>query len=427
MGGTILEREDELGSTARTAGDGAGSVVLISGEAGIGKSSLVEAIRRVLPAEGRLLVGYCDDLATPRVLGPLRDLIGSVGSTLTRALERRDRDEVLEALRDELGWTDHPTVLAVEDVHWADEATFDVLRYLVRRAARLPLVLVLTYRDDELSAGHPLRQLLGLASRVRPVRRLRLARLSAAAVRQLSAAADVGADIDADEVFAITSGNPYFVTEVLAAGDATTVPVTIADAVQARVAHLDPATLESLERLAVVPLGVQPWLIEALVPAGPAALAPAERHGLLAVTPSRVSFHHELIRRAVVDSMPTARRMAANRSVLAALLARPGTDVSRVMHHAAQAGDTAVILRYGPIAAEEASAAGARPAADPRATSRGEAVGGLRHRELHHRRPRRATPWRPKSALSSCGAATSRAPTAPPCAGGARRRGRRRG
>lgn len=354
----ILEREDELaalGSSVRDAGDGSGTVVLISGEAGIGKSSLVEAIRGVLPAEGRLLVGYCDDLATPRVLGPLRDLIGSVGTVLTRALERGDRGEVLEALRDELGRANHPTVLAVEDVHWADEATFDVLRYLVRRAAQLPLVLVLTYRDDELSTDHPLRQLLGLASRVGPVRRLRLARLTEAAVRRLSAAANA----DSDEVFAITSGNPYFVTEVLASGDATTVPLTIADAVQARTAHLDPATLEILERLAVVPSVVQRWLVEVLVPAGPAALAPAEQRGLIAVTPSQVGFRHELTRRAVVDSMPAARRMAANRSVLAALLARPGTDVSRVVHHAAQAGDSAVILQYGPIAARQASAAGA--------------------------------------------------------------------
>jgi DNA-binding CsgD family transcriptional regulator/tetratricopeptide (TPR) repeat protein len=358
MGGTILERDDELaalGSAARDAGDGAGSVVLVSGEAGIGKSSLVQSIRAVLPAEGRLLIGYCDDLATPRVLGPLRDLIGSVGAPLTRALERGDRGEVLEALRDEVGWAKHPTVLAVEDVHWADEATFDVLRYLVRRAAQLPLVLVLTYRDDELGTDHPLRQLLGLASRVGRVRRLPLARLTVAAVRRLSAAADV----DAEEVFAVTAGNPYFVAEVLAAGDAAAVPLTIADAVQARVAHLDPAALEIVERLAVVPSAVQRWLVEALVPAGPAALAAAEQRGLLTVTPSRVSFRHELARRAVVDTMPAARRVAANRSVLAALLARPGIEVSRVMHHAAQAGDTDAILHYGPIAAREASAAGA--------------------------------------------------------------------
>lgn len=363
MGRRILERDDELaalGSAARDAGDGVGTVVLVSGEAGIGKSSLVEAIRGVLPAEGRLLVGYCDDLATPRVLGPLRDLIGSVGTVLTSALERGDRAAVLEALRNELGWANHPTVLAIEDVHWADEATLDVLRYLVRRTARLPLVLVLTYRDDELGADHPLRQLLGLASRVERVRRLRLARLTADAVHRLSAAVDANVDrVYADEVYAVTSGNPYFVAEVLTAGDVSSVPLTIADAVRARLAHLDQGSLEILERLAVIPSAVQRWLVEALVPAGPGALAAAEQRGLLAVTPSRVSFRHELARRAVVDSMPAARRVVANREVLAALLARPGIEVSRVVHHAAQAGDSAAILHYGPIAAEEAAAAGA--------------------------------------------------------------------
>src|SRR5262245_286796 len=354
----ILERDDELAvlsSAARDAGDGVGSVVLISGEAGIGKSSLVQAIRTVLPAEGRLLVGYSDDLATPRVLGPLRDLIGSVGTALTTALERGDRGEVQEALRAELGWAQHPTGPAIEDVHRADEPDFDVLRYLVRRAPELPLLLVLTYRDDEVTADHGLQLLLGLASRVGRVHRLRPARLTIAAVQHLSAAANV----DADEVFAVTSGNPYFVAEVLAAGDTATVPLTIADAVRARVAHLDPVTVEILERLAVIPSAVQQWLVDVLVPAGPATLAPAEQRGLLTVTPSRISFRHELARRAVVDSMPTARRVAANRLVLAALLARPGIEVSRVVHHAAQAGDSDVIVRHGPIAAREAVAAGA--------------------------------------------------------------------
>src|SRR5689334_2644978 len=143
----MLEREHELAVLAAAAQDaaaGRGSVVLVCGEAGIGKSSLVEAARSVLPAEGRLLVGYCDDLATRRALA------GNVGTRLTRAIEDGgDRNRLLDALRAELDWTGHPTVLAIEDVHWADDATLDVLRFLVRRMAGLPAVLVLTYRDDE--------------------------------------------------------------------------------------------------------------------------------------------------------------------------------------------------------------------------------------------------------------------------------------
>jgi len=147
----ILEREAELSVLAAAVQDAAagnGSVVLISGEAGIGKSSLVEAVRAQLPAEGRLLIGYCDDLATPRTLGPFRDLVGSVGTELGRALaDGGDRDRLLAALRAELEWADHPAVLVVEDVHWADDATLDALRYLIRRIARLPADSTFTGSD----------------------------------------------------------------------------------------------------------------------------------------------------------------------------------------------------------------------------------------------------------------------------------------
>ena len=163
-------------------------MVLVFGEAGIGKSSLVEAVRAQLPAEGRMLVGYCDDLATPRTLGPFRDLVGSVGTELGHAVtDGGDRDRLLSALRAELDWPRHPAVLVIEDVHWADDATLDALRFLVRRIAGLPAVLVLTYRDDELGRDHALHGLLGLASRSERLRRLPLRRLSAEAVRRLSA------------------------------------------------------------------------------------------------------------------------------------------------------------------------------------------------------------------------------------------------
>lgn len=189
---TLLEREAELAvlrNVAREAAGGAGAVVLVSGEAGIGKSSLIAELLGVVPDGGRVLVGWCDHLATPRVLGPLRDLVGRVGPALADAVHSTDRSAVLDAIRDELDKAPGPTVLVVEDVHWADEATLDVLRFLLRRMASLRAVLVLTYRDDEVPSEHPLRQVLGLASRVVGVRRLRLARLSPAAVRPVWARA----------------------------------------------------------------------------------------------------------------------------------------------------------------------------------------------------------------------------------------------
>ena len=362
----ILERDAELSALAhavREAADRHGSVVLIMGEAGIGKSSLVEALRSHLPAEGRMLVGYCDDLATPRTLGPFRDLVGSVGTELSRAVtDGSERDRVLTALRTELTWPDHPTVLVIEDVHWADDATLDALRYLIRRIADLPAVLVLTYRDDELNRGHPLHGLLGQASRSDHVRRLPLRRLSQQAVRQLSA----GSPVDTNDLFALTSGNPFFVHELLASAQGERVPPTIADAVLARVRSLDLVTQDVLEQLAVVPSALDRWLVDALVPgAGQggegtvAALAAAEERGLLSVSPRKIAFRHELTRRAIAGSVPAARLLALNQRALAALIDHDGSDVSRIVHHAAQAGDQDAIVRYGPAAGRDAARAGA--------------------------------------------------------------------
>src|SRR5215469_8507157 len=360
----ILEREDELvvlTGAVRAAAGGHGSVVLVMGEAGIGKSSLVEAVRPHLPAEGRMFVGYCDDLATPRTLGPIQ--LGAQGGEHPVAVaavgDGSDRDRVLTALRTGLDWAEHPTVLVIEDIHWADDATLDALRYLIRRIADLPTVLILTYRDDELDREHPLHGLLGQASRSDHALHLPLRRLSPGAVRQLSA----GSPVDADDLFALTSGNPFLVQELLASAQGERVPRTIVDAVLARVSHLDPPVQDVLEQLAVIPSTLDRWLVDALVPdSGPgraAALAAAEQRGLLTVSTRRISFRHELTRRAIEGSLPAARLMALNQRVLDALAGRDGSDVSRIVHHAARAGDEDAIVAYGPVAARDAARAGA--------------------------------------------------------------------
>ena len=213
MTAALLERDAELRrlrETLRGAGQGRGSVVLVSGEAGIGKTSLVRAFAREASGSARVLVGACDDLVTPRTLGPFRDMAGGTGGPLAEAVEEvAGRDAVFGAVHQELAG--RPTVMVVEDVHWADDATLDVLRYLAWRIPALPSVLVLTYRDDELGDDHPLRRVLGaLASQEVP--RLVLAPLSAGAVQELSG----GRGADTGAVLAATAGNPFFVTEVLA-------------------------------------------------------------------------------------------------------------------------------------------------------------------------------------------------------------------
>jgi len=352
----MLERErelDELAAAGRAAAAGSGSVVLMYGEAGIGKSSLVRAMRSRLPAESRVLVGHCDDLATARILGPFRDLVGSVGSDLASALrDGSDRERIQTALLADLDRSGLPTALVIEDVHWADEATLDLLHYLVRRVVGLPVVLLLTYRDDEVGRDHPLHRLTGGTAIT--AHRILLHRLSPEAVHELSA----GGTVDADEVFAVTSGNPFFVSEVLASGSQR-VSRTVSDAVLARLAKLDEPTRDAVEQLSVVPTSVERDLVETLVPGGLIALQAAEERGLVEVRSARVTFRHELTRRAIVDTLPSVRRTDLNARVLAALTAEPGADLARIVHHAAECGDVAAIMRYGPQAGWDAAAGGA--------------------------------------------------------------------
>ena len=305
-------------------------------------------------------VGYCDDLATPRTLGRFRDLVGSVGTELSRAVtDGSDRDRVFAALRAELTWPEHPTVLVIEDVHWADDATLDALRYLIRRIADLPARPGphLPRRRAEPRAPAPWPAGRGVPQRPCP------ASAAAPAVAASRTGAQRGSSVDAHELFALTSRNPFFVHELLASAQGERVPPTIADAVLARVRSLDPSTQDVLEQLAVVPSGLERRLVDALVPVtgpgGVAALEAAEERGLLTVSTRKIAFRHELTRRAIADAVPAARLMALNQRVLAALLDHDGSDVSRIVHHAAQAGDQDAIIRYGRAAGRDAARAGA--------------------------------------------------------------------
>lgn len=155
-----------------------GRVLLVGGEAGVGKTTL---LRRFLEERGRsarVLWGACDPLFTPSPLGPLLAVAEGAGGELEAVVERGAMPyEVAAALANELR-ARAPTVFVLEDVHWADEATLDVLRLLARRAERVPALVVASYRDDELDRAHPLRIMLGELARSRTVGRVKLVRRS---------------------------------------------------------------------------------------------------------------------------------------------------------------------------------------------------------------------------------------------------------
>ncbi len=352
MRARLLERAaqlEALDAAVRDAEGGSSRLVLVSGEAGIGKTALLRAFMARHQHRVRLLFGACDDLLAPRAFGPLRDAAHS--GPLAQVLHDGDREAVYQALLAQLSGTAVPAVLVIEDLHWIDEATLDALRYVIRRLDRLRAVVVLSYRDDEIGPDHPVQLLLGGLSGV-PVSRLPLAPLSVSAVRRLSSEADV----DAAAVFAATRGNPFFVTETLAT-PSVRVPATVVDAVMWRMAGLTDHARDALAQLAVVPSHVERRLADQLLD-GLSTLVEAEHLGIIEVRPEGLAFRHEIARRAVAASLPASRRRSLNRRVLGALLDRPEPDHARIVHHAVAAGEIDVILEHGPPAAREAERLG---------------------------------------------------------------------
>src|SRR3954451_10800235 len=227
-----LER-DELLAVLKYALDsatsGEGQLVVLTGEAGAGKSALVRAFLAENAVGATIRVGACDPLTTPRPLGPLQDMAVQGTPMADALLKGLAPATTFALLLDELRGAATPTVLVVEDVHWADASTLDLLRYLARRIVDVPALVVVTYREDEGHIDQSARIMLGdIASGVGVARHV-VPPLSQDAVRRLSD----GTSIDAESLFMATEAKPFYVTEVLAAAPQE-IPVRIADVVLAR-------------------------------------------------------------------------------------------------------------------------------------------------------------------------------------------------
>ena len=343
----LLEREEQLGDLARWWSDaesGSGAIVLLAGAAGAGKTALIGAF-----SEGReTWTGWCDPLVTPRPLGPLIDLAAHLGPEV--GLAQGDPYAAYAALLAQLAARTQPVLVVIEDAHWADAATLDLLLFLGRRIGSTRTLIVVTFRDDETSPDQPLQRVLAELSRQQHVvHRLSVGPLSVDALVDLTA----GSELDAGDLFATTGGNPFFATEVIAAGGG--LPASVRDAVLGRLAALDGQARAIAEAVSIEPRGLSTELLTPWTGLDPEALDHPDLPKLLAVDRRAIRFTHELARRAVYDSLPDARRSRLHRSLLELLVATDSVDAARLAHHAIATGDAALVLPHARRAGLEAS------------------------------------------------------------------------
>lgn len=348
----LLERDRELavmGETLSEAVAGSGLGVAVSAEPGGGKTALVEAAYAD-PSPVRVLRGACDPLATPRPLGPFRDIAAAAGIAELRTSEVLLLSQVCEAVYDAL--REVPTVLVVEDLHWVDAASVEVLRFLARRLGAMPLSLVVTYRDDEVGPGHSARPLLGDFAGLERLTTLRLEPLSSAAVASLLE----GTPLVAEQVHALTAGNPFFVTEV-AKDPGRPLPASVRDAVLARTAAMAPEDFEVLQLAAAAPGRLDDRLLPALHVDLP-TLRRLHDTGLMQRDRGGLLFRHELARLAVESTIPAGGTARLHARLLDALERLEPHDPAVLTHHAVAAQDAARAGRHAREAAQEAARAG---------------------------------------------------------------------
>jgi DNA-binding CsgD family transcriptional regulator/tetratricopeptide (TPR) repeat protein len=364
----LLEREAPLAqltaSARRVERGGHGEVVLLRGEAGVGKTALVARFADHLEPRLRVLRGWCDPLGAPRPLGPLIDALAGMdpaaGSALGAAVDSGDTARIYRQLLSALGnggrW-----VWVIEDAHWADGATLDLVRFLARRISGLRLLLVISFRDDELAPMHPLAVMLGDLSNCPKVIRIELSALSLPAVATLAA----GSGVNAEQLHQISGGNPFFVTEVLAAGPAAltreALPRSVSEAVCGRLARLSAKGRDVAYAVAVWGPRADVALLDRMCADTRPALHECLGAGVLIADGDKVGFRHELARRATRAQIPDFDRIELHRRALTAL-SEPPIDpnmLAALAFHADEAGENDAAAHHGIAAADRAASLGA--------------------------------------------------------------------
>ncbi|HKH62384.1 MAG TPA: AAA family ATPase [Flavitalea sp.] len=354
----LIERDgffELLQTKLESVASGEGHCVLISGEAGIGKTSIVKAFYTDKKSSCNIYLGTCDDLFTPRPLAPLYDMLiqmqVSIGENNGKVV---DRVRLFTGFLNELENQTRTTLIIIEDVHWADEATLDFIKFLARRINQFHCLFILTYRDNEIRSNHPLRTVFG---QLPPdsFTRLRLTPLSREAVEKM--AKEKG--FKGENVYSISGGNPFYVTEILASYSVG-VPSNIKDSILSTYNRVDDETKSLWRILSVSPTGFELKYLERMAPSYAAAIHTCLELQIMVLKDRMLLFKHELFRRTIESSLSPMVRIALNKKIIDLFKEsfEQNREIERIIHHAKNANEYELVVTYAPMAAKQAASLG---------------------------------------------------------------------
>jgi DNA-binding CsgD family transcriptional regulator len=355
----LIERTEFLSllhQKFESVAEGEGHCVFVNGEAGIGKTSLVKIFCNEVKGDCKLYKGSCDSLFTPRPLAPLYDIMWQVNNNLTPGSHSIEERSVLFVnFFRELSREKEQTIIVFEDIHWADEATLDFIKFFARRIAELHCLFIVTCRDNEIEPLHPVRNMLG---QLPPdsFTRIQLTPLSREAVEKM--AQEKG--YKGEDVYSVSGGNPFYVTEILSSYSLG-VPESIKDAILSAYNRTGDKAREIWDLLSVIPSRLETKYLEKFQPLFNTAIESCLNHHILIISDGEIYFKHELFRRTIESLLSPLRRVELNKKILNILKEsfEQNGELERIVHHAKNANDYETVVRYAPVAAKNAATVGA--------------------------------------------------------------------
>ena len=355
----LIERDDfltALNNGFRRAASGDGHCFFIVGEAGIGKTSLVKTFLKEIEDECTEYVGACDSLFTPRPLAPLYDLALQINEDWVDKIESiSSRAELFTKFVQVLTHKQRPVVVVFEDIHWADEATLDFVKFFARRISRTKCLFILTCRDEEIKQQLPLRNVLGdLAPDT--FTRLELTPLSRQAVQKLADQKGY----DGEDVYSISAGNPFYVNEILASYSSG-IPNNVKDSILSVYNRLEEEAKNVWQQLSVIPEGLEVSRLYKIDHSWHEAIGNCIASRILIIRNNRIFFKHELYRRTIEVSLSPFKRIALNKNLLQLFLSsfEEQGEIEKIVHYAKNANENELVVKYAPLAAKQAACVGA--------------------------------------------------------------------